>query len=147
MDRGLWHCTGDRDQDHPHWKEMQKGIMIVWGCLTNSCEKKRSKKQRRKGKIFPFECGVPKYSQERQESLPQRSMQRNRGKQQNGKDWRSLQENLSSQGNISCKDGIDKGQKWYGYFLKISLFNYKREFIVQKYLEDTHEAKCFPKSF
>ena len=24
--------------------------------LTNSCEKKRSKKQRSKGKIFPFEC-------------------------------------------------------------------------------------------
>ena len=30
-----------------------------WG-LTNSYEKKRSKKQRRKGKIFPFECRVPK---------------------------------------------------------------------------------------
>ena len=29
------------------------------------CEKKRSKKQRRKGKIFPFECIVPKNSQER----------------------------------------------------------------------------------
>ena len=43
--------TGDRDQDHPHGKEMQKGKMAVWGGLTNSCEKKRSKKQRRKGKI------------------------------------------------------------------------------------------------
>ena len=21
---GSWHCTGDRDQDHPHGKEMQK---------------------------------------------------------------------------------------------------------------------------
>ena len=28
-------------------------------------EKKRSKKQRRKGKIFPFECRVPENSQER----------------------------------------------------------------------------------
>ena len=28
--------------------------MAVWGGLTNSCEKKRSKKQRRKGKIYPF---------------------------------------------------------------------------------------------
>ena len=28
-------------------------------------EKKRSKKQRRKGKIFPFECRVPKNSKER----------------------------------------------------------------------------------
>ena len=29
--------------------------MVVWGALTNSCEKKRNKKQRRKGKIHPFE--------------------------------------------------------------------------------------------
>ena len=27
---------------------------------TNSCEKKRREKQRRKGKIYPFECRVPK---------------------------------------------------------------------------------------
>ena len=33
MDGGLWHCTGDRDQDHPHGKEMQKGKMVVWGAL------------------------------------------------------------------------------------------------------------------
>ena len=46
-----WHCTGDRDQDHPHGKEMQKSKMAVWGGLTNSCEKKRSEKQRKKGKI------------------------------------------------------------------------------------------------
>ena len=60
--------------------------MVVWGGLTNSCEKKRSEKQRRKGKIKASECRVPKNSKQRYESLPQRSMQRNRGKQQNGKD-------------------------------------------------------------
>ena len=27
---------------------------------------------------------------------------------------RSLQENQRYQRNISCKDGLDKGQKWYG---------------------------------
>ena len=27
---------------------------------------------------------------------------------------RDLQENYRYQGNISCKDGLDKGQKWYG---------------------------------
>ena len=60
MDRGLWHCTGDRDQDHPQEKEMQKSKMAVWGGLTNNCEKKRSKKQRREGKIHPFEYRVQK---------------------------------------------------------------------------------------
>ena len=31
----------------------------------NSYEKKRSKKLSRKGKIYPFECRVPKNSKER----------------------------------------------------------------------------------
>ena len=44
---------------------MQKGKMVVWGGLINSCEKKRRKKQRRKGKIFPFEFRVPKNGEEK----------------------------------------------------------------------------------
>ena len=39
--------------------------MAVWGDITNSCEKKRSEKQRRKGMIFAFECRVPKNNKER----------------------------------------------------------------------------------
>ena len=34
--------------------------MVVWGGLTNSWEKKGSERQRRKGKIYPFECRVPR---------------------------------------------------------------------------------------
>ena len=29
MDGGLWYCTGDMDEDHPHGKEMQKSKMAV----------------------------------------------------------------------------------------------------------------------
>ena len=47
----------------PKKKKCKK--MAVWGGLTNSCEKKRSEKQRRKGKIYPFECRVPKNSKKR----------------------------------------------------------------------------------
>ena len=36
-------CTGGRDQDHPQEKEMGTVKMILWGGLTNCCEKKRSK--------------------------------------------------------------------------------------------------------
>ena len=38
--------------------------MAVFRGLTNSYEKKRSKKQERKGKIYPFERRVPKNSKE-----------------------------------------------------------------------------------
>ena len=43
MDVGSWHCTGDRDQDHPHGKEMQKIKMAVWGGPGNSCERRKVK--------------------------------------------------------------------------------------------------------
>ena len=46
-------------------KSKKKSKMAVWGGLTNSCEKKGSEKQRRKGRIFPVECRVPKNSKER----------------------------------------------------------------------------------
>ena len=46
-------------------KKKRKGKMVVWGDLTNSWEKKRSERQRRKGKIYSFECRVPKNSMER----------------------------------------------------------------------------------
>ena len=64
MDKGSWLCTGGCDQNHPQEKEMQKGKMVIWGGLTNSWEKKRSKRQRRKGKIHPSECRVPKNSKD-----------------------------------------------------------------------------------
>ena len=40
----LWYCTRGSDQE----KEMQKGKMVVCGGFTNSWEKKRSERQRRK---------------------------------------------------------------------------------------------------
>ena len=48
--------------------------------------KRKITKSKGENKIYPFECRVPKNSKKRQESLLQQSMQRNRGKQQNGKD-------------------------------------------------------------
>ena len=48
MDGVSWHYTGDSDQDHPQEKEMQEGKMVVWVGLTNSWEKKRLKRKRKK---------------------------------------------------------------------------------------------------
>ena len=49
----------------PMEKKMQNSKMAAWVGLTNFCEKKRSEKERRKGKISPSECRVPKDRQER----------------------------------------------------------------------------------
>ena len=44
---------------------MQKAKWLSEEALQIAEKKKRSKKQRRKGKIYPFECRVPKNSKER----------------------------------------------------------------------------------
>ena len=49
----------------PKKKEMRNSKMVVWEGLKNSWEKKRSKMQRRKGKIYPSECRISKNSKER----------------------------------------------------------------------------------
>ena len=49
----------------PMEKKCTKAKWLSEEDLTNSCEKKRSEKQRRKGRIYPFECRVPKNSKER----------------------------------------------------------------------------------
>ena len=45
----LYRRQGSRPS--PRKRNVKKSKMAVWGGLTNSCEKKRSEKQRRKGKI------------------------------------------------------------------------------------------------
>ena len=52
-----------------HGKEMQKSKMAVWGGLTNSCEKKRGERQRRKGKIQASDCRVPKNSKKNKKAF------------------------------------------------------------------------------
>ena len=65
-------------------------------------------------------------------------MQRNRGKQQNGTDQRSLQENQRYKGNISCKDGLDKGQKYYGPNRSRSIKIKQQEYTEELYKKDVH---------
>ena len=43
MDGGLRHCTGDRDQDHPQEKEMQKGKMAFEEALQIAVKRREVK--------------------------------------------------------------------------------------------------------
>ena len=101
MEGGSWHCTGGSDQDQPQEKDVQKGKMVVWGALTNSWEKRRSEKQGRKGKIFPFECRDPKNSKSFQ---CKETVENNRM----GKTGDLFKKIRDYRGNISCKVGHNK---------------------------------------
>ena len=70
MPNELWNEVRDIVQETgiktiPMEKKCKKSKMAVWGGLTNSCEKERGKKQRRKGKIKASECRVPKNCKKR----------------------------------------------------------------------------------
>ena len=52
----------------------EEALQIAEGKKKKEREKERIERQRRKGKIYPFECNVPKNNKERQKkkkSLPQ----------------------------------------------------------------------------
>ena len=75
-------------------------------------EEKLKTKEKRKG--IPFECRIPKTSKERQKSLPQRSMQRNRGKNRMEKTRdlfkkiRDMKETFHAKmGSIKDRNGMD----------------------------------------
>ena len=63
MDRDSGHSTGDRDQDHPYGKKGKKAKWLSEEALQTAI--KRRERQRRNGRVYPFECRVPKNSKER----------------------------------------------------------------------------------
>ena len=52
---------------------------------------------------------------------------------------RSLQENQRYQGNISCKDGLDKRQKWYGPNKAEDTKKRWQEYTEELYKKDLHD--------
>ena len=86
--------------------------MAVWGGLTNSCEKKRviskGEKERYKHLNAEFQRIARKDKQAFLSDQCKEIEENNMGK------TRDLFKKIRYQENISCKDGLDKGQKWCG---------------------------------
>ena len=74
--------TGSKTIQRKRSARKQNG---VWGGLTNSCEKKRSHKQRRKEKITHLNAEFQRIAR-RDKKAFSRNQYKERGKQQNGKD-------------------------------------------------------------
>ena len=66
-------------------------------------------------------------------------MQRNRGKKYNGEDWRSLQENYRYQGNISCKDGLNKHRNGVDLTEAEDIKKRWQEYVDELYKKDLHD--------
>ena len=89
---------------------MQKSKMAVWGGLTNSCEKKRSEKQRRKVRYKHLNAEFQRIARRDKKAFLSDQCKEVGENNRMGK-TRDLVKKIRYQGNISCKDGLDKGQK------------------------------------
>ena len=87
--------------------------MDVWGGLTSGCEKKRSEKQRKKERYKHLNAEFQRIARRDKKAFFNHQCKEIEENNRMGK-TRSLQENQRYQRNISCKAGLDKGQKWYG---------------------------------
>ena len=67
--------------------------MAVWGGLKIAVRRREAKSKGEKERYKHLNAEFQRITRRDKKSHPQRSMQRNRGKQQNGKEERSLQEN------------------------------------------------------
>ena len=83
--------------------------MSVWGGLTNSCEKKRGKKQRRKGKIYLFEYRVPKNSKKNKKAFLSDQCKEIEGNNRMGKTRDLLKTIRDTKGTFHAKMGSIKG--------------------------------------
>ena len=77
--------TRDKNQDHPHGKEMQKSKMAVWGGLTNSCKRREAKSKGEKERYKHLNVEFQRIAQAIRKPSSAINAKK-RGKQQNGED-------------------------------------------------------------
>ena len=95
-------------------KKCKKAKWLSGGALQIAMKRRKVKSKEEKKRYKHLNA---ENSKEQQEEIRKPSSAINAKKQRKTTDWErleSLQENQRYQGNISCKDGLDKGQKQYG---------------------------------
>ena len=114
MEGGSRYCTGDRDPDHPYRKQMQKGKMAIRGGFTNSCENPGSFKPKEKKKRYKHLNGEFQTTARRDKKAFLSDQCKEIEENNRMGKTRDRFKKIRYQRNISCKDGLNKGQKWYG---------------------------------
>ena len=87
--------------------------MAVWGGLTNSCEKKRSENKGEKERYKHLNAEFQRIARYKKAFLSNQCKEIEE-KNRIGKTRDLFKKIKRYQGNISCKYGLDKGQKLYG---------------------------------
>ena len=88
--------------------------MAVWGGLTNSCEKKRSEKKGEKERCKHLNAEFQRRARRDKKAFLSNECKEIEENNRMGKTRDLFKKIRRYQGNISCKDGLNKGQKLYG---------------------------------
>ena len=114
----LWNEVHDIVQETgikaiPMEKKYKKSKMAVWGGLTNSCEKKRSEKQREKERYKHLNAEFQRIARRDKKAFFGDQCKETEEDNRMGK-TKDLFKKIRYQGNISCKDGLNKRQTCHG---------------------------------
>ena len=103
-----------REQVHPQEKEIQKGKMVVWGGLANSWEKEKLKAKEKRKDISIWMQSPKRIARRDKKVFFSDQCKEIEENNRIGKTRDLVKKIRDNQGNFSCKDGHNKGQKWYG---------------------------------
>ena len=81
MDGGLWHCTGDRDQDHPQEKEMQKTKWLSEEALQIAEKRREVKGKGEKERYSHLNAEFQRIARRDKKAFLSDQCKKNRGKQ------------------------------------------------------------------
>ena len=107
MDRGSRHCTGDWKQDHPQEKKIQKAKWLSEEVLQIAVKRRDVKSKEEKEGYTHLNAEFQRTARRDKKAFLSNQCKKIEENYRMGK-------TTDLQGNISCKDGLDKGQKWYG---------------------------------
>ena len=86
--------------------------MAVWGGLKNSCEKKRSKRE--KERYTQLKAEFQKIAQTDKKAFLSYQCKEIEKNNKMGKTRDTFKKHRDTKGTFHAKDGLNKGQKWYG---------------------------------
>ena len=87
--------------------------MAVWGALTNSCEKKRSESKGEKEGYKHMNAEFQRIARRNTKVFLSDQCKEIEENNRMGKTRDLFKKIRDTKGNISHKDGLDKGEKWY----------------------------------
>ena len=93
---------------------MQKSKMAVWGGLTNTCERREVKVKGEKERYKHLNAEFQRITRRVKKGFLSNQYKEIKENNRMGQTRDLFKKIRDSQGNISCKDGLNKGPKWCG---------------------------------